>query len=706
MVRLDALIPEPNYGSVYGSSVLKGLQNMDIPRLDLLVREAVQNSLDAAQGEPDPSCRVKFNVSSFSPRDLHGLFDKVDDVLASSYGGETTDFLEIRDVKTSGLNGSIHKRDLAKEDHGNFLKLIFDSGKKQTNSQSGTAGGSWGYGKSVYYRLGIGLVIFYTRIRVGEAYESRLIAALIEDEDRKDSLLRMMEEQAGKGPNSVGRAWWGVLEKEGQEILPLRDEAKIEEILGIFSLTPFKRKETGTAVIIPFIDKKQLLEEVSLSDLDLGAEELARCTWKDTLEGYLKFSLEKWYAPKIENKTLESYGDMIPDRKVKWLDARVNGAAISKVAMYKPFLLAQELYNAALAQCIGETYQSDFFKDICYEEIKIKNTLEDTKAGVSAYIRISKSALFSDRSMIPLAAYLGKMPSDVDGSAVCMFARLPGMILDYKVMDKWTAKLPVPGKDEYLFAFFVPNSSNPLKKDKKNGEYGGETVGEYLRQCERSDHQDWMDRPSMTIVGRIQDQIGRKISERFKKENQAPTDSAYSGLSKKVGAVLLPLPGKRKSSSPGGGGSSPGGGDTTSVRFTTGAPHFLKDEIKIPFCCAFKALRQTATFEIYVETEAGEWNRKKWSDNLKAPYPFAICRIEDCVVKGKDKEEEPLAGVASLTKREIVGERESKVELLGDGVLTGFTIRVADRKSEMHGVLAISTRDRRYSCAIKESKVK
>lgn len=706
MVRLDALIPEPNYGSVYGSSVLKGLQNMDIPRLDLLVREAVQNSLDAAQGESSPSCRVKFKVSSFSPKDLHGLFDKVDDVLTSSYGSETADFLEIRDVKTSGLNGSIHKKDLAKEDHGNFLKLIFDSGKKQTNSQSGTAGGSWGYGKSVYYRLGIGLVIFYTRIRVGEDYESRLIAALIEDEDRKDSLLRRMEEQAEEEPNSIGRAWWGVLEEAEEEILPLRDEAKIEEILSIFSLSPFKKKETGTAVIIPFIDKKQLLEEVSLSDLELEPEELARCTWKDTLEGYLKFSLQKWYAPKIENKTLESYGDMIPDRKVKWLDARVNDAAISKSGMYKPFLLAQELYNAALAKCIGESYQSAFFKDICYEEIKIKNTLEDTKAGVAAYIRISKSALFSDRSKIPLAAYLGKVPADVAGSAVCMFARLPGMILDYKVMDKWTAKLPVPGKDECLFAFFVPHSSNPLRKDKKNGEYGGETLGEYLRQCERSDHQDWMDRPSMNIVGRIQDQIGRKISDRFKKENQAPTDSSYSGLSKKVGAVLLPLPGKKPSRPSPNPRPNPNPPNGTSVRFTTGTPHFSKDEIQIPFCCSFKALRQKATFEIYVETEAGEWDRKKWGDSLKAPYPFAIRRIEDCVVKGKEREDEPLAGVASCTNREIQGERESKVELLGDGVVTGFTIHVANRKSEMHGVLVISTRDRKYSCAIKESKVK
>ncbi len=127
----------------------------------------------------------------------------------------------------------------------------------------------------------------------------------------------------------------------------------------------------------------------------------------------------------------------------------------------------------------------------------------------------------------------------------------------------------------------------------------------------------------------------------------------------------------------------------------------MKDEIQIPFCCSFKALRQDATFSVYVETEAGEWDRPKWSKNLETPFPFSIRRIEDCVVKGKEREDEPLEGVASCEKKKILGSKESKVVL--DDALSGFTIHVAERKSEMHGVLVISTRDRRYSCAIKES---
>ena len=93
-------------------------------------------------------------------------------------------FLEIRDLKTSGLTGCIRKADIKKEDHGNFFKLIYDTGKRQT--QAG-AGGNWGFGKSVYYRVGIGIVIFYSRIKNETGYESRLIVTLVEDESKKKS---------------------------------------------------------------------------------------------------------------------------------------------------------------------------------------------------------------------------------------------------------------------------------------------------------------------------------------------------------------------------------------------------------------------------------------------------------------------------------------------------------------------------------------
>ena len=49
-----------------GSSLLRLIQNQDIPLLDLLVRESVQNSLDAASSVAE-DVRVDMTVGTFKP---------------------------------------------------------------------------------------------------------------------------------------------------------------------------------------------------------------------------------------------------------------------------------------------------------------------------------------------------------------------------------------------------------------------------------------------------------------------------------------------------------------------------------------------------------------------------------------------------------------------------------------------------------------
>ena len=68
------------------------------------------------------------------------------------------------------------------------MRLIYDMGKGQDQLN---AGGNWGYGKTVYYRLGNGIVIYYSRIKNQDgAYESRMILTLIENEEKADALLK------------------------------------------------------------------------------------------------------------------------------------------------------------------------------------------------------------------------------------------------------------------------------------------------------------------------------------------------------------------------------------------------------------------------------------------------------------------------------------------------------------------------------------
>lgn len=70
---LDEKVLELNHGVSYGSVTLKSLQNNNIPDIDLLVREAIQNSSDASIGVPGDLFTVHFNTG-FLPHPLLTLF--------------------------------------------------------------------------------------------------------------------------------------------------------------------------------------------------------------------------------------------------------------------------------------------------------------------------------------------------------------------------------------------------------------------------------------------------------------------------------------------------------------------------------------------------------------------------------------------------------------------------------------------------------
>ncbi len=233
---LDELIKTMDYGISYGSGTLKALQNDSLPELDLLVREAIQNSSDAARKIENARFDVNFSVGTFKSHNLNLELNSLAKVLDDRYQGQECEFMEIRDTRTSGLTGPVQLSELDREDHGNYFKLVFDTGKEQTDSDSGEAGGSWGYGKSVYYRIGIGLVIFYSQIQNNSIYEERLILSLTEHETDNNSLLQEVCKE------SVGRAWWGKRNPENNnELLPITDSGEIQRILNIFGLHRFNK---------------------------------------------------------------------------------------------------------------------------------------------------------------------------------------------------------------------------------------------------------------------------------------------------------------------------------------------------------------------------------------------------------------------------------------------------------------------------------
>lgn len=99
-----------------------------------------------------------------------------------------------------------------------------------------------------------------------------------------------------------------------------------------------------------------------------------------------------------------------------------------------------------------------------------------------------------------------------------MYARDPGMVIDYSVTGPWVKGISLPeSEDEFIFAFYMPTTTKILKNDLPAPEFAGMNLGEYLRACEASDHMGWDDPAKMQIVTRIQKNTVTQIENKIVK---------------------------------------------------------------------------------------------------------------------------------------------------------------------------------------------
>ena len=133
-------IAEPGRMTQSGSSLLKLIQNNNMPILDLLVRESIQNSLDA-NNEKDPYVTVEFFTGEFNKLALNDELEGIKDSLNQKYWKNEYKYIAIRDSNTVGLTGKMHYDEVTDNQYGNLLKLIYEISKPQ---ETEGAGGSWG----------------------------------------------------------------------------------------------------------------------------------------------------------------------------------------------------------------------------------------------------------------------------------------------------------------------------------------------------------------------------------------------------------------------------------------------------------------------------------------------------------------------------------------------------------------------------------
>lgn len=620
---LDRQILRMDYGVSYGSVTLKSLQNDNVPEIDLLVREAIQNSSDAALDEDGNSYAVNFQYGAFSTRGFNAFLTDIESKLNDLFPEETADFLEIRDTKTSGLTGCIRKNEIKKDDHGNFFKLIYDTGKRQTKS---SAGGNWGFGKSVYYRVGVGIVIFYSRIKVESGYDSRLIITLVEDESKKDSLGNDATILNSIEPLSAGKAWWGMRDEE--DLLPLQDMDFITSVLDIFGLAPFKENEAGTSIIIPYLKSKELLEGILPADAEIeaGVQEHFKTVWTTSVPDYLKLAIERWYAPQIHNRELTKFCDK------KWLMVSVNHVPIRKQDMLPVFRLIQELYLTSIAKTKAYDYKSDEFPGIKSMAVNIIGYFSGKTSGYVSMIKISKAELDGEQSLLSPYDYIGKFEADGGlNEPIVMYARDPGMVIEYAVTGPWVKNITSPDSpDEFIFAFYFPDTDKELRQDLPVPEYAGMKLGEYLRECEASDHMGWNDPVKMQIVQRIQRNTVNQITGQLKKVDDIKVDATASKLSNRLGKSLLPRVGYgKKGGSNGGSGGGGNGTKITNVSLEITSQTIYNNEVVMDFVLKLMHGKKSARISLLIASEGGWIDPESWREDIGTEFPmvFSECSL-------------------------------------------------------------------------------
>lgn len=605
-----------------GKAILRSLQNDSLPIVDLVIRESFQNSLDATlQGETETKIDVSIDKIKISKVAHH--FEGIDTRLHELFPNNST-MVAIRDSNTSGLTGEFNTTNKKVLNQSNIYKLIYGLNMNQEKTD---AGGSWGLGKTSFFRMGCGIVIYYSRVKLDNGeYEERLAACLIEDSDKDNAIMPN---------NDRGIAWWG--EKKTSEIhdksFPVTDGEFITRFLGDFNIIPYINDETGTTIIVPFIDESNITMQSKTSGV---------FPWESSLKESIELAIQRWYFPRIGNKNYQEYtGNSV-------LITSVNGSRIVPKQFTHTFKWFQKLYSYGVSTDLSKN--DDFEGRIETKEIfldRVGMVDRTTPIGHLAYVKLTIDDLKTSKhsGFISPTKYIGDY-TNVDerpyGANILAYVRKPGMIVEYVVNDKdWMQGLSVE-ENTYILAIFIPNSSGNLHS-RYHPTYS--TLESYLRDTENADHATWIDKNNgtdrITIVNRIKKTVSKiMVAEIIDKD--VVSNKRTSVLGRHFGQKFLPVAnfghtsaiGKRRSET----GSTYNLPGLHRPLISINNVSFISENIReIEFEATLLAESNNKIY-FEVSTSQNRINQEKWEKDFEGKIPFPF-RINELTISKWDRKE-------------------------------------------------------------------
>lgn len=601
-----------------GKFILRSMQdNNEMPLLDLFVRESLQNSLDAGIGTEKKYVNVNYETGTFNIKELNKIFEKSTELLdkAAESNLITNNYLLIRDSNTVGLNGRIKDSEYNEdEDFENCRKLIYEFGEPQSQKESG---GSWGLGKTIYFRMGIGIVLYYSQFKdENGAYHSRLAATIVENNKAIKYIPKENPEL-----RRIGIAFWG--KNEGDYSIPLdekNDMQEIEYILSIFGIKKFQPEETGTCVIIPYIDLNKCLLcgqfECKNSDGDIIS-----LPWANDFDESLCKAIQRWYFPRIQNSKY-SNGER------PFLKVSVNNKIIDYDSFSTLFKIYWELYRYAEVGYEPPKTSFSVTNNLNFYSSSIKYNY--TQLGTFAYTVIDNT-----NQLIPGSPYNFLNFNSEKNYPIVAFVRKPGQIITYNLGLDWLSQNYELAPNNYIIGIFVLDSSCVIN---------GINLEEYIKSGEQSAHTKWIDQPlenqqkKQNYVGHIQSKIRTVLTDKFitdKKTDISFNPSLYSSKfswllpSMDSGHGTAIAPGQKKIKSQKKQVKPRPRTSKMELQLLPDRPSFKNQTLEIKYILFPGDSPDNGTIGLYVDVEGSKpIALKQWADEDNLAEPFELIRIE------------------------------------------------------------------------------
>ncbi len=261
-------------GNIAGEGFRRLLGRPALGLLQTVIREALQNSVDAAPEGAKVEVLLRFRtLEGDALARLRDLFFRAlppeeadatseDDESASLreiMREERVSLLEIADFNTTGLGGPTRADVVPGDEDLDFVNFLRNVGAARDTYHGG---GTYGYGKTSLYALSrASTIIADTQTTCDGAPVRRIMGCHLGDafEAKKD----------GRRCRFTGRHWWGRLDSEdGVEPLEGPQAAELSEFLG-FPLRDASQPGTTIAIVAPHVDRGE----------DLRAELVETVLW-------------------------------------------------------------------------------------------------------------------------------------------------------------------------------------------------------------------------------------------------------------------------------------------------------------------------------------------------------------------------------------------------------------------------------------------